>query len=108
MQSLETVKKNGLRVIPFKHIKYIAGALAGTANKLLQGQAIKLGLNAVGFSLADGGLCQITQLSDDLGAVGEVKSGNGAVLNAILKTGALPIISSIGITPEGQLMNVQC
>lgn len=102
----KTVKKDGLRVTPFEHINYISGALAGTANKLLQGQAIKLGLTAVGLSLADGGLCQVTQLSDDLGAVGEAKAGNAAVLKAILQTNALPIISSIGITAEGQLMNV--
>ncbi|MBD1575723.1 acetylglutamate kinase [Vibrio sp. S11_S32] len=103
---LETVKINGLRVTPFEHINYISGALAGTANKLLQGQAIKLGLNAVGLSLADGGLCQITQVSDQLGAVGDAKAGSAAVLSAILTTGALPIISSIGITAQGQLMNV--
>ncbi|WP_086982006.1 acetylglutamate kinase [Vibrio aphrogenes] len=103
---LETVKKNGLRVTPFEHINYISGALAGTANKLLQGQAMKLGLNAVGLSLADGGLCQVTQLSQDLGAVGEAKAGEASVLKAILSTGALPIISSIGLTKEGQLMNV--
>ena len=32
---LETVKKNGLRVTPYEQIPVIAGALAGTANKLL-------------------------------------------------------------------------
>lgn len=86
---------------PFEHINYISGALAGTANKLLQGQAMKLGLNAVGLSLADGGLCQVTQLSQDLGAVGEAKAGEASVLKAILSTGALPIISSIGLTKKG-------
>lgn len=101
-----TVKKNGLRVTPFEHINYISGALAGTANKLLQGQAIKLGLTAVGLSLADGGLCQVTQLSDELGAVGAAKAGDALVLKAILNANALPIISSIGITSDGQLMNV--
>lgn len=103
---LETVKKNGLRVTPFEHINYIAGALAGTANKLLQGQAMKLGLTAVGLSLADGGLCKVTQLSDELGAVGEAQAGDGSVLKAIAGTKGLPIISSIGITAQGQLMNV--
>ncbi|WP_027696442.1 acetylglutamate kinase [Vibrio litoralis] len=102
----ETVKKDGLRVTPFEHINYISGALAGTANKLLQGQAIKLGLTAVGLSLADGGLCQVTQLSYELGAVGEAKAGDALVLKAILNANALPIISSIGITSDGQLMNV--
>ncbi|MCF7353589.1 acetylglutamate kinase [Vibrio sp. CK2-1] len=102
----ETVKKDGLRVTPFEQIDYIAGALAGTANKLLQGQAMKLGLNTVGLSLADGGLCKVTQLSDELGAVGEASAGDGTVLKSILATNVLPIISSIGITVEGQLMNV--
>ena len=46
---LKTVKKEGLRVTPYDQIPLIAGALAGTANKMLQGQAIKDGLNAVGL-----------------------------------------------------------
>ncbi|MGC9404457.1 acetylglutamate kinase [Vibrio genomosp. F10] len=104
--NLETVKKNGLRVTPYEQIPVIAGALAGTANKLLQGQAIKDGLNAVGLSLADGGLCQVEELDPELGAVGKASPGDSAVLQAILDTGALPIISSIGLTPAGQLMNV--
>ncbi|XAW89388.1 acetylglutamate kinase [Vibrio sp. CDRSL-10 TSBA] len=103
---LKTVKKDGLRVTPYDQIGYITGALAGTANKLLQGQAIKDGLNAVGLSLADGGLCQVEELDPELGAVGLAKPGKADVVNALLAAGALPIISSIGMTSEGQLMNV--
>ncbi|EGR2796140.1 acetylglutamate kinase [Vibrio navarrensis] len=103
---LPTVKKNGLRVTPYDQIPIIAGALAGTANKLLQGQAIADGLNAVGLSLADGGLCQVAELDAELGAVGKAAPGDATLLGAILATGALPIISSIGLTPSGQLMNV--
>ncbi|WED22057.1 acetylglutamate kinase [Vibrio sp. JC009] len=103
---LETVKKDGLRVTPYDQIPVIAGALAGTANKLLQGEAIKNGLNAVGLSLADGGLCQVEELNPELGAVGKASAGDATVAKAILATGALPIISSIGLTKEGQLMNV--
>ena len=103
---LETVKKQGLRVTPYDQIALIAGALAGTANKLLQGQAIKDGLNAVGLSLADGGLCQVVELDPELGAVGKASPGDSSLLQAILATGALPIISSIGLTKDGQLMNV--
>ena len=103
---LPTVKKQGLRVTPYEQIPLIAGALAGTANKLLQGQAIKDGLNAVGLSLADGGLCQVKELDPELGAVGKAMPGNSAVLQALFAVGALPIISSIGMTAEGQLMNV--
>ncbi len=103
---LKTVKKQGLRVTPYDQISLIAGALAGTANKLLQGQAIKDGLNAVGLSLADGGLCQVVELDPELGAVGKASPGDSSLLQAILATGALPIISSIGLTKDGQLMNV--
>ncbi len=103
---LETVKKDGLRVTPYEQIPLIAGALAGTANKLLQGEAIKSGLKAVGLSLADGGLCQVTELNPDLGAVGNATPGNPDVLQAIINTGAISIISSIGMTEQGQLMNV--
>lgn len=33
---------------------------------MLQGQAIKDGLNAIGLSLADGGLCQVEELIPSL------------------------------------------
>lgn len=103
---LETVKKNGLRVTPYEQIPLIAGALAGTANKLLQGEAVSNGLKAVGLCLADGGLCNVKELDPELGAVGKASAGDATVVKAILETGALPIISSIGLTDTGQLMNV--
>ncbi|MBF9001797.1 MULTISPECIES: acetylglutamate kinase [Vibrio] len=103
---LETIKKNGLRVTPYDQIPVIAGALAGTANKILQGQAIKDGLNAVGLCLGDGGLCQVEELDPELGAVGKASAGDATILNALLDAHALPIISSIGLTKEGQMMNV--
>ncbi|MGF1680972.1 acetylglutamate kinase [Photobacterium minamisatsumaniensis] len=103
---LETVKKDGLRVTPAEQIPYIAGALAGTANKLLQGQAQKAGVAAVGLSLADGGLCQITELDPELGAVGKAAPGNSQLVSQIMASGFLPIVSSIGLDSNGALMNV--
>lgn len=103
---LKSVKKDGLRVTPYDQIPIIAGALAGTANKMLQGQAIKDGINAVGLSLADGGLCHVEELDPELGAVGKATPGDSTLLQAILATGAMPIISSIGLTAQGQMMNV--
>ncbi|MGL5975573.1 MAG: acetylglutamate kinase, partial [Aeromonas sobria] len=103
---LTSTKKNGLRVTPFEQIPFIAGALAGTANKQMMAKAIATGIPAVGLCLADGGLCQVTQLDPDLGAVGECKPGNPALVAGILGQGFLPVVSSIGITADGQLMNV--
>ncbi len=108
MQKLQfkTVKKEGLRVTPKNQICYVAGALAGTANKLLQGQAIKAGVAAVGLSLADGGLCEVTELDSELGAVGKATAGNRELVDQIITAGFIPIISSIGLDAGGQLMNV--
>ena len=103
---LPTVKKDGLRVTPSDQIGFITGALAGTANKLLMGQAIKAELSVVGLSLSDGGLCQISELDPELGSVGAAKAGQAQLVNGILASGYTPIISSIGITEDGSLMNV--
>ena len=103
---MTSTKKNGLRVTPFEQIPFIAGALAGTANKMMMAKAIATGIPAVGLCLADGGLCQVTQLDPELGAVGDCQPGNPALVAGILAQGFLPVVSSIGVTAEGQLMNV--
>ncbi len=104
--SLPVVKKNGLRVTPADQIDIITGALAGTANKTLLAWAVKHKINAVGLSLADGGSVAVTQLDPALGHVGQALPGSPVLLNTLLGAGYLPVISSIGITSEGQLMNV--
>ncbi|SHF41393.1 acetylglutamate kinase [Vibrio gazogenes] len=101
-----TVKKHGLRVTPYDQIPFITGALAGTANKMLQGEAIKSGLKAVGLCLGDAGLCQVEELDPALGAVGRPSAGDPTIVNAIMQAGGVPIISSIGLTVSGQMMNV--
>ncbi|MFQ3176267.1 MAG: acetylglutamate kinase [Psychromonas sp.] len=99
-------KKEGLRITPFDQIPYVAGALAGTSNKLLMAKALKAGLSAVGLSLADGFSCKVTQLDPDLGAVGICSPNNPALLNTLLAGGYLPVISSIAIGEDGRLYNV--
>ncbi|WP_107853021.1 acetylglutamate kinase [Oceanimonas marisflavi] len=103
---LTSTKKNGLRVTPFEQIPVIAGALAGTANKLLLAQAIAHGIPSVGLCLADGGLCRVSQLDPELGAVGQIEGGDATLVTSLLNGGFLPIVSSIGITFDGKLMNV--
>lgn len=100
------VRRNGLRVTPPDQIETITGALAGTANKMLLAEAKKHGIIAVGLCLSDGDITEITQLSEDLGHVGDAKPGNAALLKLLLDSAYLPVISSIGITQEGTLMNV--
>ncbi|MDN5679529.1 MAG: acetylglutamate kinase [Ewingella sp.] len=104
--NLPVVKKAGLRVTPADQIDIITGALAGSANKTLLAWAVKNDINAVGLSLADGGSVVVTQLSEELGNVGKAEVGSPALINTLTGAGYLPIISSIGITADGELMNV--
>ena len=68
--------------------------------------ATKFGLNGVGLSLGDGQLAKVTQINEELGHVGNATPGSPDLLNLLLGAGYLPIISSIGMTEKGELMNV--
>lgn len=104
--ALPVVKKNGLRVTPADQIDIITGALAGSANKTLLSWAKKHDISAVGLCLGDGGSTTVTQLDESLGFVGKAEAGSPALLNTLLSAGYLPVVSSIGITAQGDLMNV--
>ncbi|MCF2949332.1 acetylglutamate kinase [Paraglaciecola aquimarina] len=103
---LKSEKIDGLRVTPNEHMPYITGALAGTANKQLSSLAIQAGLTPVGLSLADGKMCLAKVMREELGAVGTVEAGDPSLLKLLAQTDILPIISSIGASESGQLLNV--
>ncbi|MGV3345675.1 acetylglutamate kinase [Enterobacteriaceae bacterium LUAb1] len=104
--ALPVEKRKGLRVTPADHINIITGALAGTANQTLLAWAKKYGIDAVGLALGDGSSVSVTQLDEALGHVGLAQPGSPKLLNILLAAGYLPIVSSIGITTAGELMNV--
>ncbi len=104
--ALPVSKINGLRVTPANQIDIITGALGGTANKILLSWAKKHSIPAVGLCLGDGDSATVTPLDEKLGHVGHASPGSPALLNTLLGAGYLPVISSIGITQQGELMNV--
>ncbi|PHM25705.1 acetylglutamate kinase [Xenorhabdus ehlersii] len=108
MQRLQMpiLKKQGLRVTPEDQIDIITGTLAGTANKKLLAWATKYRLPAIGLCLGDGGMVNVSQLDEELGHTGKAQSGIPDLLKILLDLGYMPIISSIGITEQGELMNV--
>ncbi|MEI6860252.1 MAG: acetylglutamate kinase [Shewanella sp.] len=103
---MKTEKLDGLRVTPAEQMPVIVGALAGTANKLLQAAAIKSGISAIGMSLCDGGIVTAKIKNEKLGFVGEVSPKSATYLEFILSQGWLPIVSSIAIDASGQQLNV--
>ena len=101
-----TTKKHGLRVTPTEQMPIISGALAGTVNKSIVATANQQGLAAVGLSLTDGNMVSC-QLSDaDLGLVGVPKANDSKLLDTLLQASFLPVVSSIGALPSGELVNV--
>ncbi|MCV2884389.1 acetylglutamate kinase [Aestuariibacter sp. AA17] len=104
--NLDTQKVDGLRVTPQEHLPYVVGALAGTANKSLVALARQSGMAAVGISLADGNMTTCQQFSNKHGAVGTVMSGNKKLLQTLCSDDFFPIVSSIGCSAHGALLNV--
>ncbi|MCW9709385.1 acetylglutamate kinase [Avibacterium sp. 21-586] len=104
--ALPVQKKNGLRVTPADQIDIIVGALAGIANKTLVAQAAKFNLNPVGLCLADGKLTTAQVFDEELGHVANVTPNNPKLLHTLLSEAFLPIISSIAVDDQGNLMNV--
>ncbi|WP_343152827.1 acetylglutamate kinase [Buchnera aphidicola] len=104
--SLPIKKKKGLRITPIEHIKIIVGVVSGTVNKMLLAWAKKYNINAIGLCLTDGNSTSVTQLNSSLGYVGTAKPQSSKFLKLILTQGIIPIISSVGITEDGILMNV--
>lgn len=104
--NITSEKHNGLRISPAEHMPFVAGALAGTANKELCGLAYSLGIKNVGLTLFDGNSVSCTLTDPKLGCVGTPKANDSTLLNALLASGHLPIISSIGSEDNGQLVNV--
>ncbi|MCX8649616.1 acetylglutamate kinase [Gilliamella sp. B2776] len=104
--SMPVVRRNGLRVTPADQIDVIVGSLAGSANTRLLSEAKKQQIAVVGLCLADGNSVEVKQISEDLGYVGEARAGDPTLINLLVNAGYLPIISSIGITENGQMMNV--
>ncbi|BBI01057.1 acetylglutamate kinase [Buchnera aphidicola (Nipponaphis monzeni)] len=99
-------KINGIRITPESQIDIITGLLSGTANKKLLCWAKKKEINAVGLCLSDGNSMIINQVNEKIGCVGTPKAHSTLLYHILLKNKLLPIISSIGITDDGRLMNV--
>jgi len=106
---LASQRKAGLRVTPPEHIHLVAGVLRGSVNAQLVSRLLKHNLPAVGLGLSDGGACQCSRHApggEDLGAVGTITSGDGALWKTLLAGGYVPVLCSIGSDASSNLLNV--
>lgn len=95
----------GLRVTDRETIEIVLQMLAGKVNKqlvaLLQGKG-------VGLSGIDGAMlqCQKCTAHGDLGFVGEIVNVDPSLVKLALESGFIPVISTVGVSSEGEIYNI--
>jgi len=101
---------NGLRYTDEETMDIVQMVLCGKVNKEITALVQKNGGRAVGLCGIDGGLLKARRItSQDLGLVGEIESVDTSILNSIITSGAIPVVSSVayGTGPdEGKALNI--
>jgi len=101
---------NGQRVTSEEMLDVVIMVLGGKINKEIVGLINRQGIRAVGISGKDGNLLKakkiLSETGDDLGWVGEVESVDTKILNVLLDSGFIPVISPIGWGEEGRPFNI--
>jgi acetylglutamate kinase len=107
---------DGLRVTDADTLETVVGVLAGRINTAFVAALVAAGVKAVGLTGADAGLGRsvlappfktTTGAAADLGYVGVPEPGAPAtVITDLLSLGYVPVIASIGMNADGELLNV--
>lgn len=100
----------GLRVTDDVTLEVVVSVLGGTVNKMLVAELTALGIRVAGISGCDGATLVAEKHADidgvDLGHVGHVTGSNRTLVNALVTSGTMPVISSVAIGRNGALFNV--
>ena len=110
---IESTSVSGYRVTSQAAMEIVQSVLSGTVLRNLANSFIARGVNAVGISSGDGSTIRAEKFSPkidgteiDLGSVGIAESGNPALINLLLANGYLPIVSPVGVTSNGDPLNL--
>jgi acetylglutamate kinase len=102
---------NGLRYTDEETMDIVQMVLCGKVNKEIAAIIEKTGGSAIGLCGIDGGLLKARRMKaeSDLGLVGEIEQVDVAMLNSILESGVIPVISSVAYglgEDEGKALNI--
>jgi acetylglutamate kinase len=106
---------DGLRITTGPALQAAVSVLAGRTNTALTAAVGAIGVRAVGLTGADAGIglsrragsFRTTGGDDvDLGFVGQPCATDMSLLRDLLALGYVPIVASIGVSAEGELLNV--
>ncbi len=98
---------NGFRVTSKEAIGVVQSILIGQVNPSLVHRFNREGVKATGLSGFDANLltCDVLDF-ETYGYVGEIQQVQTDILDSLLETGVVPIISCIGATAEGEPLNI--
>ena len=108
----------GLRVTDKETMEVVEMVLIGKINQEIVSLLNKHGGRAVGLSGKDSNLLMARkrppvqvfvegkEQSIDLGCVGDVVTVSPEVINTLSSNGYIPVISSVGVSPEGEGLNI--
>ena len=106
-QNISSYTIEGIRVTSEAAIDVVQSTLIGLVNPALVHELATAGINAIGLNGFDSNLLLSTFLDEaTYGFVGEVKQINTALLDALLAAGIVPVIACVGVTAEGQALNI--
>jgi acetylglutamate kinase len=103
---------DGLRQTDAETMEVVCMVLAGKVNKGLVGLLHAAGGRAVGLCGADGAMLRAERRrpahagAPDLGFVGEITRADASLPETLLSAGFIPVISTIGVSDRGALLNV--
>lgn len=99
--------KDGIRITPPEALSCVKAALKDTANKKLVERLNQEGIQAAGLCGSENTLIQCEFLDEEkYGRVGKVKKVNTELLEEILESGKVPVIASLGVTENGDEVNI--
>jgi acetylglutamate kinase len=101
---------DGLRYTDEETMEAVQMVLCGKVNKDITSLIERAGGKAMGLCGIDGAMLKARRIREkDLGLVGEIEQVDTAVLNSVLDSGAVPVVSSVAYgtgEDEGQALNI--
>ncbi|MFG6497182.1 acetylglutamate kinase [Fictibacillus sp. UD] len=99
--------KNGIRITTEKTLSCVKAALKDITNKNLVHVLNQKGISARGLCGSEQSLIQCDFLDKkQYGWVGRVKKVKTEIIENVLNSGKIPVIASLGITDDGETVNI--
>jgi acetylglutamate kinase len=105
-QGIKSKFVDGRRVTDAPTMKVVEEVLANQVNPSIVDAIASCGGKARGMSGAKDGLISVVQRNVELGFVGDVVGVGSQVLGAVLASGEIPVIATVGVDSSGQTFNI--